>query len=601
MLDPRADEQEIYNHGLTGISAVKAYLSSVGRRIDSLTTTEAIQGNLQAIAECWQARPINETIGLSGSIQRMIDPQWWSRNLRREMLRENENAERASGMVRRKSECYVSDFGLKKTLARAKLNKQTLERLEVINDDGEAFNLAEVADASVSNPKLRRTELMTRCRGFEEMAEMMGHTGFFLTITCPSRFHRFSGSLDNKKWAGSTTKDAQNYLCKTWAKIRAKWKKDGFEPYGFRVAEPHHEGCVHWHILLFAPAEQIGRFNPSVYELSQRKQGLYWACMTQKYKHDRGPMLPVFGPLLPVLPIDGYGGGIVGTAGSYAMQESPSEKGAVKHRFTCKMIDSSKGSATGYIAKYICKNIDGLKHDGDQVGLDYDSGKNAIVASARVRAWASIARIRQFQQIGGPSVTVWREMRRVKEDKENAIQLPLFEGARLAADEGNWMAFWSVQGGCLVSKSELALKPAYTSDSTGKYGDPVERVHGVNSKCGSFIKTRAHTWRIQRGGRGEVDRVDNLQRRIFKQYGTPMARALLGYEFGPELERKAPRTGVNNCTDSSQTEAEKLDFLRNSGSDFRGWRKNTTPESQKNEPDSNDCRQTERVSLSHPQ
>lgn len=54
---------------------------------------------------------------------------------------------------------------------------------------------------------------------------------------------------------------------------------------------------------------------------------------------------------------------MVQTMGEYAMHEEGEEKGATEHRFTEVKIDPAKGSATGYIAKYISKNIDGSDLD----------------------------------------------------------------------------------------------------------------------------------------------------------------------------------------------------------------------------------------------
>lgn len=437
----------------------------------------------------------------AGIVARMTCNQWWTRKLRTATLRENETIEHAAGLIRKKGQCYVSDHATKVKAERAKANRQTLENLEVCNESGEAYNLQEIADKSVSNPALRRAELMTRCRGFEEAAQFMGHTGYFLTLTCPSRFHRVNyHGIGNKKWVGNTPKDAQQYLCKVWAKIRSAWKKKGFTPYGFRVAEPHHDACPHWHILLFFPQDQAR----------------------------------------PIL----------GIASAYALQDNPTESGAQKRRFTVKRIDPSQGSATGYIAKYICKNIDGTQADGAAMGLDFASGTDAAAAARRVRDWASLWGIRQFQQIGGPSVTVWRELRRLGKDAE-ALQLELFEKPRAAASRGEWFDFWMVQGGPEVARKDLTLKPFYVADDLGKYGDETQKVKGVHGHdaTGEYVElTRLETWTVQRAGTADNDAA---------AWNWANERANAGFfaayrdsEFKRIGEAERTRTGVNNCSEN---------------------------------------------------
>lgn len=49
----------------------------------------------------------------------------------------------------------------------------------------------------------------------------------------------------------------------------------------------------------------------------------------------------------------------------YALLEDSNEPGAQQYRFKVELIHPNKGSAVGYIAKYISKNIDGFGLDSN--------------------------------------------------------------------------------------------------------------------------------------------------------------------------------------------------------------------------------------------
>ncbi|MEJ0006636.1 MAG: replication endonuclease [Steroidobacteraceae bacterium] len=114
------------------------------------------------------------------------------------------------------------------------------------------------------------------------------------------------------------------------------------------------------------------------------------------------------------------------------LSEYSTESGANQHRAKLIEIDASQGSAAGYIAKYVSKNIDG--HGAIGEANDDETGQPIIDGIARVDAWASIHGIRQFQQFGGPPVGLWREYRRLRDPVADRD----IERVRQSADRGDW-------------------------------------------------------------------------------------------------------------------------------------------------------------------
>lgn len=70
----------------------------------------------------------------------------------------------------------------------------------------------------------------------------------------------------------------------------------------------------------------------------------------------------------------------------YACKEDSGELTSDKARFHAEAIDPEKGSATGYVAKYISKNIDGYALDSE---TDDESGQDLKETASAVSAWAA--------------------------------------------------------------------------------------------------------------------------------------------------------------------------------------------------------------------
>lgn len=385
--------------------------------------------------------PAGPTRSVHGCLLRLTDDRWWRRVLKRAVYKASEEVERDLGLVQARAGLYASDDAVNRRQADRERSCNLLQETYAVNELGESFSLAELAELSVSNPVIRRTELMVRLRGFEEYGEKHGHIGEFFTLTLPSRFHAFRRSGQrNPRYEGRNPGDGQAWLNSVWARIRARLHRLGIPIYGVRVAEPHHDGTPHWHMLLYF-------------------DGSHQATIHQVFRQ-------------------------------YLLAESPDEPGALAHRLKIIAIDPEKGSATGYFAKYISKNIDGHK-----VGQDLEDHKlhrDAAETSVRVEAWASLWRIRQFQQIGGPPVGVWRELRRLRAPAGERI-----EPARQAADQGDWCAFMEAMGGISVLCQDRPIRILKVwSDLPGIYGDPVGFViDGIESGPES-LSTRLVEWKI---------------------------------------------------------------------------------------------------------
>lgn len=428
---------------------------------------------------------------IAPAVMRMFNEVWWRGRLRRIASAWREHLHIAVGSVSKRKHVYASKNCVTDWREQKRRTREFLKGLDLEDEDGNRISLIEKYDGSVANPAIRRCELMTRIRGFENICNELGYVGEFYTLTAPSKYHATTkAGYRNRKWNGASPSDTQSYLTVLWARIRAKLHREEIRIFGIRVAEPHHDGTPHWHMLMFMLPEDVERVRLIIRDYA--------------WEEDR--------------------------------HELRSDK-AKKARFHAEAIDPEKGSATGYVAKYISKNIDGYALDGE---TDDESGEFLKETAPAVSAWAARWHIRQFQFIGGAPVTVYRELRRLA-DTETAHGLSIeFAAVHDAADAGDWAGYVNAQGGPFVRRDDLQVRTLYEPRAEfNQYGEETVCIRGVyDSSVGSGtpILTRLTQWKIV--PKRAVDLAVDVK-------GAP-----------------APsRSSVNNCT-GSESDPPELDLSK---------------------------------------
>tara|TARA_R110000737_G_scaffold341368_1_gene365147 strand:+ start:4337 stop:6130 length:1794 start_codon:yes stop_codon:yes gene_type:complete len=447
------NEKTSNSETVNGISPLIRYAISEKDSEFAIAEQKSVYTFLSRYVESYKIKPIelNKTIQISGCLKRYADNRWWLRKFRKLITQANEKAAIQLNFVNSKRQIYASNITTKNRIAQRLRNDELLSSSFIINEQGQRYSLKDISDLNVSNPKIRKDELICRARGFENLAKDLGHEALFITITCPSKYHRAfskSGSA-NPKWQGLMPDEANEYLNHQWQKARAEFKRQDIMPYGFRVVEPQHDGTPHWHMLFFIEGEKL-----------QALQAII--------RH-------------------------------YALEIDGDEKGAAENRCDFKKINPDEGSATGYILKYIVKNI-----DGEGIGED-KFGNDSILVAQRIDAWASCWCIRQFQQIGGASVSIWRELRRLRTkfiDKKNA----LLEQARFAADNSDWQGYTLAMGGIHTKQKDRPIQLHYDlniNEQTGEClqsyydGELILKVKGLWF-AGKAVVTRHYQWKIEK-------------------------------------------------------------------------------------------------------
>lgn len=480
---------------------------------------------INAQVEALDARPLRligkgtEAEQLAGLLQRAQCRLWWRRQLKRRVVLLREARGVLSGEVcATRRQPYLTNDTVRRLINRDAKNAAMLDATEIEADDGTRLKLSTAVASSVSNKAIRRGELMTRITGCEQLAEGAADVGLFINATTPSRFHptlRHGAPNPRCRDFGPPPPDlprrSHGWLGTMWQRVRAALSNAGIGFYGFRFAEPHHDGTAHWHMLLWCAPAAVGKVK---------------ALLHRHWRSDDGR-----------------------------------EPGAAKHRLVIKTMD--RGGAAAYASKYVSKGIDDAGSVGGEGHVDEYGGEAVPMpaqqdmfggGAARIGMWARSWGIRQFQPFGQPPVTVWRELRRVQDAAEvmgasHRICRAWVAAHRTDEVKANWAGYVEAQGGLMNGRLYAVRIAQETKLQHGRY-ESIEKPRPVGvfdpSEPHVVVRSSRREWRPKGAWRKDERRAPKV----------------------PTLTR----TRFNNCTRQGNGPTRIGGVVLPKGAPLVGWR-----------------------------
>ncbi|MDF9776262.1 replication endonuclease [Pseudomonas baetica] len=189
---------------------------------------------------------------------RLIDAKWWRRKIisladssREHQAQLNKHlGGRNPSQVCCSEETVAAFTERKEVTDRALKSQYKLKRLS--NGSSHVFSLYDIA-ASVRKNKLN--EIFLDIKALENIAQSKDYGCAFITLTAAPEYHS-NPKRGRDNYNGATAREANQSLQKDWRSIldaldNMGIKRTSARYFGFRVVEPHEDGCPHWHILFF--------------------------------------------------------------------------------------------------------------------------------------------------------------------------------------------------------------------------------------------------------------------------------------------------------------------------------------------------------------
>ena len=176
---------------------------------------------------------------------------------------------RTSKKAKEPAQLYCSNETLKRDIEKTRRNEISLSKHIVTNTKTKkSENLLTIVKKNEEN---KVSETYHIVKNLEHLAEQNNFKWLFITLTAPAKYHPNPSKGKCNYDEQVNIKDSHEYIGKMWGRIKSVLNKRGIPAapdsyFGIRTVEPHKDGSMHWHLLIFTRDSYVNDITKAIRE-----------------------------------------------------------------------------------------------------------------------------------------------------------------------------------------------------------------------------------------------------------------------------------------------------------------------------------------------
>jgi hypothetical protein len=152
---------------------------------------------------------------------------------------------------------YADDWTCRRFRDQRETNRAFLRKFDMVRTD--TADVVSLVDIAASKEKARRAMWYALVLGVRDIAKRDRLEPIFVTATLPGLWHLHpeSGNPGDPQYSPA---DGSIEIGKRWHRVLCLFRRRGGRIIGIRVAEPHADGTVHLHLVLWLSSERVDSF-----------------------------------------------------------------------------------------------------------------------------------------------------------------------------------------------------------------------------------------------------------------------------------------------------------------------------------------------------